>query len=129
MKRAVDFDGTLGIYEKWEGPEVLGEPIVPMVERVREWLSNGDEVVIFTARVYYDDNGKFTKEDAEISERAVKAWCLDVFGQELEVTCMKDPDMEEIWDDRAIRVEKNIGEIETPELVSVSSDILEDMEW
>lgn len=129
MKRAVDFDGTLAFYEKWEGPEVLGEPIIPMVERVKEWLDSGDEVVIFTARVYYDNNGKFNKEDAEISEKAIKAMCLELFGQELEVTCEKDPDIEEIWDDRAVRVQKNTGEIEVPELIKVSADMLQDMEW
>ena len=32
-------------------------------------------------------------------------------GQELEVTCTKDFGMIELWDDRAIRVEKNTGKI------------------
>ena len=128
MRRGVDFDSTLAFYEKWEGPEVLGEPLLPMVRRVRDWLAAGDEIVIFTARVYYD-NDKFTKEQADTSEMAIKQWCMEQFGQELEVTCMKDPDMEEIYDDRATRVVKNTGEIDLPELAVVSSDMLQDMEW
>jgi len=83
--------------------------------------------VIFTARVYV--GGSHTSADAEVSRQAIRQWCMEQFGQELEVTCEKDPDIEEIWDDRAVRVEKNTGEPEFPELVGVSRDILESMEW
>lgn len=129
MKRAVDFDGTLATYEKWKGPEILGEPIGPMVDRVNAWLDAGDEVIIFTARAYHDDDGKFTKENADISVAAIGEWCKQHFGQELEVTCVKDPEIEEIWDDRAIHVEKNTGEVTQAEVEAVTADILETMEW
>lgn len=104
MKRGVDFDGTLAVYKDFEGVDVLGEPIPVMVERVRRWLSKGDDVVIFTARVH-PDNG----DEAQVSADAIRKWCLEQFGVELEVTCMKDPKMMEIWDDKAVRVEENTG--------------------
>lgn len=74
-----------------------------MVERVRKWLSVGIQVKIVTARVS-------VPEDAPIAERAIRKWCLEHVGQELEVTCRKDFAMIELWDDRAIAVKSNTGE-------------------
>jgi len=129
MRRGVDFDGTLALYESFEGPGVLGEPIPLMVERVRKWLANGDEIAILTARAYPPG-----APDSLIAEEAIKKWCMTHFGQELEVTCMKDYLMEEIWDDRAIRVRVNTGEVEGPMPVESAQiatyDMLkEEVEW
>ena len=33
-------------------------------------------------------------------------------GRELEVTCMKSPKFQEIWDDKAVRVRVNTGELD-----------------
>ena len=35
----VDLDGTLATYDEWRGIEHVGEPIAPMVERVKRWLA------------------------------------------------------------------------------------------
>ena len=45
---AVDFDGTLAQYD---GTLKLGKPIPAMCERVKNWVAEGYEVRIFTARV------------------------------------------------------------------------------
>jgi hypothetical protein len=113
MRRGVDFDGTLAFYETFEGPDVLGEPIPEMVERVKRWLAQGDDVAICTARVHPSHG-----DEASVSEVAIRNWCVEHLGQELEVTCMKDPLMEEIWDDRAVRVTANEG--------TVDNDFVED---
>jgi hypothetical protein len=102
----VDFDGTLAKYEKYEGPTVLGEPIPKMVERVKRWLSEGKNVVIFTARVATDH--PLTEQWA--AEAAIKEWCKTHIGQSLQVTATKYSAMYEFWDDKAIGVEKNTGE-------------------
>ena len=47
----VDLDGTLAEYLGWQGMGHIGEPIAPMVERVKAWLAEGKDVRIFTARV------------------------------------------------------------------------------
>lgn len=112
MRIGVDFDGTLATYDGWNGPADLGEPIPAMVDRVKKWLADGEQVVIVTARVYPDTKGEY-----ELSRKAIEDWCNHVFGRVLEVTCLKDPMMDEIWDDRAVRVEKNTG------LISDQSDI------
>jgi hypothetical protein len=118
MKRriGVDFDGTLAFYEGFVGPDVLGDPIPVMVSRVKRWLAEGDDVVILTARVHPGHG-----DDAKIAETAIRKWCLEHLGKELEVTCMNDWEMDEIWDDRAIRVCKNTG------LISDQKDVM-DME-
>lgn len=103
----VDFDGTLSTYHRYEGPSVLGEPIQKMVDRVKKWLKSGIDVKIFTARVAPDH----TLEDIEASKKAIKEWCKTHIGQELDITCIKYSSMFQFWDDKAIGVEKNTGEI------------------
>ena len=99
----VDLDGTLAYYEKFEGADKIGEPIEKMTERVKKWLEEGKDVRILTARVSGD--GK----DVEVARKAIEKWCEEVFGKKLPITCEKDQMMEELWDDRAIQVEKNTG--------------------
>ena len=98
----VDLDGTLAKIEGWQGPTEIGKPINAMVTRVKRWLKNGRTVKIMTARAA-------TKDTAVID--AVKTWCKQHIGQELEVTNIKDLDMVALFDDKAIRVEKNTGKI------------------
>jgi hypothetical protein len=96
----VDLDGTLAIYGSWKGHEHIGEPIELMVERVKYWLAQGQEVRIVTARA-----------GVALAVPAIKAWCEKHIGQELAVTDRKDFEMVELWDDRAVRVEHNTGKI------------------
>ena len=99
----VDLDGTLACYEEWEGYDIIGEPIGPMVRRVKEWLSEGIEVRIFTARV----GG--SKETSRIARKAIQQWCIMHIGAKLQVTATKDMAMYELWDDRVVQVERNTG--------------------
>ena len=95
----VDLDGTLAEYHGWQGPEHIGEPVPSMVERVKQWLSEGREVRIFTARA----------ADGAYSHEYIEKWCEEHIGQKLPVTCMKDYGMIELWDDRAVAVVPNTG--------------------
>jgi len=96
----VDLDGTLAHYEFGLHPEI-GEPIEPMLNRVLDWLEAGEEVRIMTARA--------AGGEEEIAR--VHAWLEDVAGlPKLQVTCQKDPQMDVLWDDRAIQVKANTGE-------------------
>lgn len=99
---AVDFDGTLAV---WRGNyDIMGPPILMMVNRVRAWLQSGYEVKIFTARVSHTDLVK-----RAVVEEAIKAWCIQNIGQALEVTNAKDFNCLEIWDDKAVTVIKDTG--------------------
>lgn len=101
----VDLDGTLAHYDGWKGIEHIGAPIPAMVERVKQWLSEGQDIRIFTARVTKG------REDAELAEAAIRCWCRSYIGVELEVTNEKDLRMYELWDDRCVCVERNTGRI------------------
>lgn len=98
----VDFDGTL-VTHKFPG---TGEPIWPMVNRVKDWLAKGQEVRIFTARVSVIDYDEVRKQ-----YEIVQNWCQKYLGQRLDVTCSKTIDCIAIYDDRAVQVETNTGRI------------------
>jgi hypothetical protein len=112
---AVDFDGTLHKRPKNEPLDVLGEPIIPMVNLVKEWLAAGMKVKIFTARVSPVqrgmDNYKSVAYFIMDQEKILKEWCLKYIGQELPVTCSKDCYTYQFYDDRAVCIEHNTGEI------------------
>lgn len=98
----VDLDGTLAHYDRWRGPFHVGEPIPAMLERVKGWLEEGWEVRIFTARM--SDHQQIAGIHA-----AIKEWCVAHGLPPLRATCIKDYSMVELWDDRAVAVEKNTG--------------------
>lgn len=99
----VDFDGTLAVYpneeDDWPTP---GKPVPLMLQRVKNWLAQGIEVRILTARV--SEGGKYSPHRLLIDE-----WCVEHLGRRLTVTCSKDFDMIEAWDDRAVQVVPNTG--------------------
>jgi hypothetical protein len=102
----VDLDGTLAKYTGWQGVEHIGEPIMPMVERVKKWVKDGVEVRIFTARVTVNPN---RPRDVELTKKVIEAWCKEHIGTVLPVTNVKDFGLVELWDDRAVRVVANAG--------------------
>lgn len=95
----VDLDGTLATYDTWHGVHHVGEPIWPMVERVKQWRREGKEVRIFTARMAGPEDCKPAIED----------FCEAYIGEILPITNIKDFGLIELWDDRAVRVEFNTG--------------------
>lgn len=135
----VDLDGTLATYDGWVSADHVGEPVPAMVERVQQWLAEGREVRIFTARIWPwgyvaagDEPGIYGMLDAEEwpgeermpdaryavvtsdavrSCRAIHAWCRKHLGRTLAITCVKDRRMVELYDDRAFHVVKNTGQV------------------
>ena len=101
----VDLDGTLAYYDGWKGPDSIGAPIPNMVEKVKQLLTLGWCVKIFTARVC----SKHSEEEISEAIKAIEEWCLKHIGQKLEITSEKDFMMVEYYDDRAIQVKYNEG--------------------
>ena len=100
----VDLDGTLAYYQSGQGVAFVGRVIQPMKDRVVKWLAQDKTVKIFTARVSIS-------EDADAQRAMIQDW-LEANGMpRLEVTCIKDTNMTELWDDRAIGVLRNTGAI------------------
>jgi hypothetical protein len=107
----VDLDGTLAHYDEWSSITSIGDPVPSMVQRVKAWLAQGITVKIFTARVAFPSDSEFT----ETQTRYIQDWCKKHIGQELEITCMKDFAMLELWDDRCVQVLMNTGQpVEEP---------------
>ena len=106
----VDLDGTLARYDKWVSSEYIGPPITSMVERVKQWIASGQEVRIFTARVSpisAAHNGITVDRCKEI----IREWCMEHIGSDLIVTHEKDYRMIAIYDDVAVHVVKNTGDV------------------
>jgi hypothetical protein len=103
----VDLDGTLAHYDGWKGELHVGKPVQMMLERVKAWLAAGVEVRIFTARVA-EGEGRHKADVEQIRER-IQDWCEAHGLPRLKVTNVKDFQMMELWDDRAVSVEPNTG--------------------
>lgn len=94
---AVDLDSTLA-----EGapPPSIGPPVAAMVDRVKAWLADGEDVRIFTARGF----------EKQADRDRIEKWCEKHIGQVLPITNVKHAGVREIWDDKAVRVKKDEGE-------------------
>lgn len=112
----VDLDGTLAHTVDWTKGCGVGDPIPEMVERVNEWLKDGKEVRIFTARVavtgeYSDISNRYADESFKQEQiKMINEWCLKVFDCVLPITCQKDHRMIELWDDRVVQVVRDTGQ-------------------
>ena len=102
---AVDLDGTLATHPHAHNNFAIGKPIEKMVNRVIKWLAEGKEVKIMTARAH-PANHKFKQNLIDI-----RKFCMDNFGRVLDITCCKDYNMVELWDDRCVAVEMDTGEL------------------
>ena len=111
----VDLDGTLAYYREWMGWNVFGHPIPLMQARVKQWVTEGKDVRIFTARVSVDLSAvqkcyvtgqSFT---GYMMVEAIQQYTIQHVGVRLPVTCVKDVHMIEYWDDRAVQVVPNTG--------------------
>jgi hypothetical protein len=100
----VDLDGTLATYDTY-GDGSIGEPIPLMVARVRAFLEAGQTVKILTARLTHPNC-------SPIERVRIQDWLVQKAGlPRLEVTSVKDFGMIQLWDDRAIQVQKNTGKV------------------
>jgi hypothetical protein len=113
----VDLDGTLAYYNGWKNTYEIGDPIPLMLARVKEWLREGSDVRIFTARVdgvpqpHLHDNKDAVSyfQNTDHVRQVIEAWCLEHIGQILPITNKKDFHMIELWDDRCVQVIPNTG--------------------
>lgn len=106
----VDFDGTLSDSDGTAFDHLkCGIPVPKMVARIRDWLKAGYTVKLFTARMAELPEPTEERPSLAAIEMALRAWCKEHIGQELECTAKKDPNMEVLWDDRAVGVVRNQG--------------------
>ncbi len=96
----VDLDGTLANFDGHMTLAKIGEPVPKMAELVHSIVRSGVRVKIFTARA----------GDSE-QVQLVKIWLRKHGFPDFEVTNVKDYDMIRLYDDRAVQVIANTGEI------------------
>lgn len=99
----VDIDKTLAHFTKFKGATNIGKPIPEMVAKVKQWLKEGEDVRIFTARIANDPTGA--------ARKAIEQWCEKNIGMKLPITNVKDDKMRLLFDDRARQVEPNTGKV------------------
>ena len=90
----VDLDGTLAHWDHFRGEEHIGKPVDAMVKRVRQWLREGRDVRLLTARK---------------ANPSIRRWMVEHLGQQLPITNVKDRYMIALYDDRAIQVKRYLG--------------------
>ena len=132
-----DLDGTLAIYDKWEGIDHIGAPIAPMVELAKRLHADGKKVKIVTARVAPRDNPEIrTVVPHDVPGYAANVtrapdnpeplagiyayttwtawhfiadWCAQHLGFVPEIVYQKDHLMVTLYDDRVKQVIQNDG--------------------
>src|SRR5579859_751959 len=100
--RAVDLDGTLAMDLPRTDEFEIGPPVPEMVQRVKDWVTNGEEVWIFTARL----SGT---SDSERMTSAIQDWLEANELPRLPVTNRKSGRIRVYYDDRAVAVVPNTG--------------------
>ncbi len=96
----VDLDGTLAYLDRNSSYNEVGEPVPAMMALVRKMINNGIRIKIFTARA--EDPDQFP---------IIQKWLKDNNLPELEITNVKDYNMQRLYDDRCIQVERNTGRL------------------
>lgn len=96
----VDLDGTLAYLDRNASYDEVGEPVPAMMTLVRKMIHNGIRIKIFTARA---------EDPAQIP--IIRKWLKDNNLPELEITNVKDYNMQRLYDDRCIQVERNTGRL------------------
>ena len=118
-----DLDGTLAIYDGWKGWQHIGEPVPKMQSRIKDLLERGIVVKILTARC---SKVSLARNNLQFEQMAkvIQDWTEKWLGKRLEVVTEKDCYMTCFFDDSAMQVDKNTGEIVGKELpVAPEKDI------
>ncbi len=102
---AFDFDKTIATYDRWRGHTHCGQPIWLMIDLMKAKIAAGQKLRILTARVSGDP------QEAKEATVAIQNWLVEHGLPRLPITCIKDYDMIELYDDRAVQVEANTGKI------------------
>ena len=107
MNIFVDLDNTLAEY--YDGMDIfeIGSPIESSIKKVRKWILDGHEVVIFTARLSLflsETNSGFTKLPGyDKMVDTINKWCLKNIKETFYVTCVKWHIADMFVDDKFIK--------------------------
>lgn len=140
-----DLDGTLAIYDGWQGIDHVGAPVAKTMRLMKRMHEDGLRVKILTARVSPRTNPEtkanpylenhwcvespsdmpWALADRWTAKEFIQEWCWRTLGFVPEITHEKDHLMLNLFDDRVVQVEPNTGWIlgrMPPELVKYWED-------
>jgi len=140
-----DLDGTLAVYDGWQGIDHIGAPVAKTVRLMKRMHEDGLKVKILTARVsprsdvetrpnQYLENHWCVESPSDMpwaladrwtAKEFIQEWCWRTLGFVPEITHEKDHLMLNLFDDRVVQVEPNSGWIlgrMPPELVKYWED-------
>jgi len=103
---AIDLDGTLAEYSGYKGIDIIGDPIPGAREFVKK-LSEKALILIFTCRVTYKEDGRFTGQLSVLQRHSIIIeWMKkhDIYYDEIYIGQGK-PYACAYVDDRAVKVE------------------------
>ena len=120
---AVDLDSTLAHHTDWVHHTKIGEPIPAMKAKVLQWLNDGHEVIIFSARLNAEE---YLLDEIRM---AIHEWCVTHIGCVLPITGKKLLTFSEIYDDRAIQVVKNDGRTHMEFILDKFQEVHKDDQW
>lgn len=103
---AFDLDGTAAHYDGWKGITHISDPIPKTIAHILAYINAGVTVKFLTARVATED-----EEEKQLAINTIQAWSKQHIGHVLDATCIKDRHMIRLYDDRAVRVAENTGEV------------------
>ena len=106
----VDLDGTLANYTEFKGWDQIGEPVPAMVSFVKKLLAMGITVKVLTARASVESR-TLNNLTFEQVEKVIQDWTEKHIGARLPVVTEKGCAMICLFDDSAIQVEKNTGNV------------------
>ena len=98
--QSIILDATLAEYHGWDDGKI-GKAIPKMLERVKKWIADGQEVRIMTARASTKSPGDIKPIEDWLEENAIGG---------LTITNEKDFEMILLYDDRCVQIIKNTGE-------------------
>ena len=106
----VDLDGTLANYTEFKGWDQIGEPVPAMVSFVKKLLAMGITVKVLTARASVESRA-LNNLTFEQVEKVIQDWTEKHIGMRLPVVTEKGCATICLFDDSAVQVEKNTGNI------------------
>lgn len=111
----IDLDGTLAHYDTWKGIDHIGEPVAPMLRKVKQMLAAGAKIRIFTARAATPE-----------AIPHIRAWLAKHdLPESLPITNVKDFQMTKLYDDRCVYVFPNQGVTHEEHLGGLQAMILD----
>ena len=105
-----DLDGTIAQYTEFKGWQHIGDPVPGFIYLIKKLRAAGITCKIFTARCSAESRA-IDGLTFEQVEKVIQDWTEKYIGERLPVTAEKGCSMIFFFDDSAVQVDKNTGNL------------------